>query len=125
MAADEGWIGRGRVALNNKAAVASVVAHEDVFVIAEVGVVAVLDPLLLYKLKLAGEAGVECHEDHAAIVRVCDRLIFCREGSVRQTAARDAATIDESSIEAERIAGMDTPDVRAHGTARSCRIGSI
>ena len=44
-----------------------VVAHEQVFVVAEVGVVAVGDPLLLHELELAGDAGVEGHEDDAAV----------------------------------------------------------
>src|ERR1700733_13123955 len=99
---------------------ASVVAHQDVFVVPEVRVVAVLDPLLLHKLKLAGEAGIERHEDHAAIVRVRDRLAFLCERAIGQAATCDTTPIDEPSIEAECVARMDATNVRAHGTARTC-----
>ena len=46
---------------------AAVIAHEQVFVVAEVRVVAVGDPLLLHELELAGDAGVEGHEDDSAV----------------------------------------------------------
>ncbi len=46
------------------------VAHEEISFVAEVGIVAVVDPLLLHELELAGDAGVEGHEDDAAIVGV-------------------------------------------------------
>jgi hypothetical protein len=70
MAADQRRVGEAAVALNNEAASASVVAHEDVLVVALVCIGVVLDPLLLDELKLPGEVGVESHEDNAAIVRV-------------------------------------------------------
>ncbi len=49
-------------------AVAAVIAEQDVFVVALVGVVAVVDPLLLDELELAREACVESDEDDAALV---------------------------------------------------------
>src|ERR1700733_12619986 len=47
--------GRG-ITLNDEATMASVIAHENVLIIAKVGVVAILDPLLLHELELAREA---------------------------------------------------------------------
>ena len=91
----------------------TVIPHQGVFVVPEVRVVAVLDPLLLYELKLAGEAGIERHEDHAAIVRVCDRLIFRSERPIGQAATRDTTAIDEPSVKAERVPRMDTSNMAA------------
>ena len=66
--ADEGRVGGGCVALDDVLSLAAVVAHQQVFIVALVGIVAVLDPLLLHEFELAGEAGVERHEDDAALV---------------------------------------------------------
>ncbi len=46
-------------------------------------------------------------------------------GSVGKAAARDAAAIDESAVEAEGVARMDAPDVRADGAASAFGIGGV
>ena len=50
----------------------------DILLIANAGIVAVRDPLLLNELKLAGEAGVERHEQDSPVggIQGCDVLTF-------------------------------------------------
>jgi len=126
--ADVGWVGGGAVALDEETAATVVVAHEHVLVIALSGVVAVLDPLLLDELELAGDAGVESHEDDAAVVGVGGGLVFGGEGAVGQAAAGDAAAVDEAAVEAEGVAGMNAADVGAEGAAGAfgvCGVGEV
>ena len=92
--ADEGRVCRRSIALDDETSMTSVAAHQDVFVVTQMRVVAVLDPLLLYELELPGKAGVQRHEDHTAIVCVRDRLIFAGEVPIGQAATRDAAPIN-------------------------------
>ena len=66
--AQERRVGRRGISRDDEAALTSVIPHQNVFVVPEVRVVAVLDPLLLNELELAEDAGVERHEDHTAIV---------------------------------------------------------
>ena len=65
--ADKGRIGHGSIPLDDVFASPAVIAQKHVFVVALVRVVAVLNPLLLYELELPRDAGVEGHEDDAAI----------------------------------------------------------
>ena len=102
------------------------VAEEKVFVVAEVGIVAVSDPLLLDELELAGDAGVEGHEDDSAIGGVelgwVGSGVLGDVGAVGQTAARDAAAIDEAAFESEGVARVDAADV---GSDRAASTGGV
>ncbi len=44
-----------------------------------------------------------------------DRLAFGSEAPIGQAATGDAATVDQASMEAESVARMNAPDVRAEG----------
>src|SRR5580658_1377452 len=101
------------------------IAHQHVLIVALVRIVAVFDPLLLNEFELAREAGVESHEDDAAIVSVRCRLSFRGGKSIGKSAAGNAAAIDEPSIESESIARMNAPNVRADGTACSFEVRAI
>src|SRR4051812_18591614 len=103
----------------------TVIAHQHVFFIAETGIIAVLNPLLLNELKLAGKARIQRHEDHAALLGVGDGLVLPGEATIREAPAGNAATVDEPAIEAESVAGMNPAYVRAHGTACSLGIRGI
>ena len=98
--------------LDDEAAFSAVVAHQDVFRVALVRVVAVLDPLLLNELELPVQARVQCDENDAVLVRVVHRLVLRHVLAVGQAAAHDAATIDQAAIESKGVARMHPPDVR-------------
>ena len=124
IAADEGRVCRGCIALNDESAPASVIAHEHVFLVAEMRIVAVLDPLLLHELELPGDVCIERHEDDAAFFLIGGGFAVCREASVGEATAGDAATIDQLAVEAEGISRMDTSNVRAYWAARAFGIGT-
>jgi hypothetical protein len=124
IAADEGRVGRACIALNDESAAAGVIAHQHVFLIAQMRIVAVFDPLLLHELELAGDICVERHEDDAALFLIGGGFVVRRETSVGKTTAGDAATIDQLAVEAEGIARMDTSNVRAYGAACAFGIGT-
>src|SRR6185437_4345516 len=83
IAADEGRVGRACVALHHESAATSMTAHQRIFVIAEMRIIAILHPLLLYELELAREAGVERHENDSTILVVRDRVAFCSVIAIR------------------------------------------
>jgi hypothetical protein len=124
IAADEGRVGRGCIALNDESAAAAMIAHEHVFLVAQMRIVAVFDPLLLHELELAGDVRVERHEDDTALFLIGGGFAVCRETSVGKTTAGDATTIDQLAVEAEGIARMDTSNVRPYGTACAVGIGT-
>src|ERR1700691_1170580 len=99
-----------------------VIPHQDVFVVAEVRIVAVLNPLLLHEFKLPGDTRIQRHKDDTAIVRIRDGVCFGSETSIGQAAPGNAATVDEAAIEAEGIARMNPTDVRSNGAARTLRV---
>ena len=84
-------------------------------------VVAVLDPLLLHELELAGDAGVEGLEDDAAVLGVRDGLAIGNVATVGQTATGDAAAINKAAVEAERIAWIDAAEMGTHGAGACLR----
>jgi hypothetical protein len=83
IAADEGRVGRACVALYHESAATSMTANQGVFVIAEMCIIAILHPLLLYELELAREAGVERHENDSALLVVRHRVAFCSVIAIR------------------------------------------
>jgi len=101
-----------------------VVAHQHVFLVAEMRVVAVLDPLLLHEFKLPGDVCVERHKNNAAFFLVGGSFALCGETSIGKTSPGDAATIDELAVEAEGISWMDASNMRADGTARAFGVGA-
>ena len=125
VAADERRVGCACVSLHRELAASAVVAHQYVFVVPQMRVVAVFDPLLLYELKLARDAGIESHKDNAALLCVGGGLALGDELSVWKTAPGNAAAIDQPAIESEGITRMDAPDVRSHRTACALGIGAI
>ncbi len=97
-----------------------VVGHEEVLFVAEFGIVSVGDPLLLDKLELPGEAGVERHEDDAAVdcvegfgVLAFDGVLWWRGRTVRQTTPGDAPAMNEPALKAEGIARIHAADMCA------------
>ena len=52
VAADKGWICGVCLALHNKPAGASVISEQRIFVVAKMGIIAVLNPLLLHEFEL-------------------------------------------------------------------------
>ena len=125
MAADEGRIRRVSIALHDESTVASMIAHERIFVVAEVRIVAVLNPLLLHEFKLPRDARIQRHEDDTAILGIRDGISVGREASIGQAAPGNAATVDEPAIEAEGIAGVNATDVRSDWAARAFRIRAV
>src|SRR5207244_500126 len=84
------------------------------------------DPLLLDELELAGDAGVEGHEDDSAVGGVelgwIGSCVFGDVRAVGQAAAGDAAAIDEAAFKAEGIARVDTADVGSEAAAAGGRV---
>src|SRR6185312_12690287 len=121
-------IGRIRIALHNVLFSRAVASHQEVFVVAEMSIIAIGDPLLLNELELPGEIGVERHENYTAVDSIQLRCLLRRNRSIvrsvrpiRQATPRDAAAIDEAPFEAESIARMHTADVRSDGaTCAGC-----
>jgi len=86
-----------------------VAADQDIFVIAEMRIVAVLNPLLLHEFKLPGEARVQRHKDDAALFGVGDGFAHRSEAAVGEAAAGNAAAVNELAIEAEGGCARQNP----------------
>src|SRR5262249_6366290 len=112
-------------ALHHESTRSVVVSHQQILVVTQVRIVAVLDPLLLHKLELPADAGVECHENDAALVFAPHRLALGNILAVSESPPHDAAAIAQAAVKPERIARMHTPDMRSDGTAHSRRIGAV
>src|ERR1022692_4006569 len=97
-------------------------AHQQVFVVPQTRVVAVLDPLLLHKFKLAEQAGPQRHENDPMLVRIARGLVRRRVFAISQAAPHDPAAVDQPAVESERVPRIRATDVTADGTARAVRI---
>src|ERR1700761_2677194 len=82
LTANIGRVGCACVSLHDKLAASAVVAHQHIFVVAQMRIIAVFDPLLLYELKLARDACIERHEDDSALLGVRGRFTFGGEWPV-------------------------------------------
>ena len=78
-----------------------VVPNQKIFVVAQVSVISIFNPLLLHELELTKNASIERHEDDAAVVLVPDWLSFRNIVTVRKPASHDSTSIHEPAVKPE------------------------
>src|SRR6185437_10346883 len=122
LTADERRVHGVTISLNGVAAFAAVVPDHHVFVIAKMSVIPVFHPLLLHKLKLPEEAGVERHKDDAVLVFVIDRLGFWNIRPIGHAAPGDSPAINQLAVKSKGITRIGAADMRADGTTRAIAI---
>src|SRR5690348_14097530 len=86
------------------------------------GIISIFDPLLLYKLELPEEAGVQRHENDPMLIIVADWLTFRSVRTIRQSTSGNTPAVNQSAVEPECIAGIGSSYMGSNWAACSIQI---
>ena len=99
-------------------------ADDRILVVAEPERVARVRPLGLHELELAGEAGLDGHEDHAAVGAVVLGA-FGQQLAVGDAAPDQAMTVHQLAVERHAQPRVHAADVRADRAAQPLRVAAV
>ena len=97
---------------------------EDVLILAKREGVAAIQPLALDELELAGDARLQAHEDHPAILAVVAGARGERV-AVRDAPADQTVTVDELAFERKAVARVGAADVGTDRAAQAIGVGGV